>query len=356
MSTIATDHTAPADPQARLARGLPAATQYLAKRLGFYLVTAVFAVILNFAIPRFMPGDPGALMARQIQQQTGAPPSLETVKALHALYGDPHKNLVGQFIDYITEVAHFDFGLSTTQYPTPVGQLVMQALPWTLILVSITTIVAWIIGTLLGAWTGSRPGSRPDTWLTAGSTFLNALPAFWLAILALGLFSFKLHWVPSSGGYDTNVPFSLNNIWFLLSTLKYGALPAATIVVIGFSGWLFTMRNVMVTTVSEDYVQLARAKGLSSRTVMLRYAARNALLPNVTGLAHAIGGVIGGVVLTEIVFTYPGMGFLLFQSVSTHDFPVMQAIFLMITLAVLVSNFIADSLYVLLDPRTREEA
>jgi peptide/nickel transport system permease protein len=354
VSITITDNRAAARGRTRPS-SVPAAWIFLAKRLGFYLVTAAFAVTLNFAIPRFMPGDPVSTMIKQITQETGAPPSASAIAQLRAIYGDPTKNLIGQYATYLDHLAHFDLGISSTQYPTPVSHLILVALPWTLSLVTVTTVLAWIIGTLLGAWLGSHPGGRADSWLTSGTTFINAIPAFWLGMLFLGLFSFMLHWFPSAGGYDPNVPYDINNVWFWLSTLRYGALPAFTLVFIGFSGWLFSMRNVMVTTVSEDYVQLARAKGLPRRTVLFRYAARNALLPNVTGLAHAIGYVIGGVVLVETTFTYPGMGYLLEQAVTTHDFPVMQAIFIMITLAVLVSNFIADSLYVLLDPRTREE-
>lgn len=345
------------DSPARKARARPrglTAAAFLAQRLGFYVVTAVFAVVLNFAIPRFMPGNPALVLERQIQAQTGNPPDHQELAGIQALYGDPTKNLPSQFADYVWHVLHLDLGLSISHYPTPVSYLVLHALPWTLTLVGVTTILAWVFGTALGAWTGWRPGGWVDSAITTVSTFLNAVPAFWLALLALAIFSFRLHWAPASGGYDPSVPYSLDNLWFDLSLLAYGAVPAFTLVLVGFSGWQFTMRNVMVTTISEDYVQLARAKGLPEWRVLFQYAARNAMLPNVTGLAHALGGVIGGVVLTEIVFTYPGMGYLLFTAVSDKDFPVMQAIFLLITLAVLVSNFIADSLYVLLDPRTGE--
>lgn len=346
----------PGDGVAARRNGRFGAVRYLAKRAGFYLVTAVAAVTLNFVIPRFMPGDPAKTMLLQLQRQSGTPPTDAEVAAVRTLYGDPTKNILGQYWDYLGRVLHLDFGLSTSSYPSKVSDLIATALPWTLLLVGVTTLLAWVIGTALGAWVGWRPGSRGDSVLTVLSTFLHSLPAFWLALMVAGLFAFSLRWFPSSGGYDPDVPFAINNVYFLLSVLEYGALPAITLVLIGFSGWMFTMRNVMVSTVTEDYVQLARAKGLPERTVLFRYAARNALLPNVTGLAHAMGAVIGGVVLTEIVFTYPGMGYLLIQAIAAKDFPVMQTIFLMITLATLVANFIADSAYVLLDPRTREEA
>lgn len=328
--------------------------RFLGRRFGFYLFTGWAAITLNFLIPRFVPGDPAQDLLHNLQQQTGQTPTQEQIAAIRTFYGDPTENLFGQYLQYWADISRFRFGTSLSEFPTPVSELVAQALPWTILLVGVTTILAWVIGTFLGAWIGAHPGSRVDTIFTPVTTFLHSVPPFWLALLALWLFGFELGWFPLAGGYDPSVPFQINNVFFLLSVLKYGALPAITLVFIGFNGWFFSMRNVMVTTVAEDYVLLARAKGLSSRRVLLKYAARNALLPNVTGLALSIGGVISGVLLTEIVFTYPGMGYLLLQAIGAHDFPVMQTVFLMITLTTLAANFIADSLYVLLDPRTRE--
>lgn len=324
------------------------------RRLGFYLATAWAAVTLNFVIPRFMPGDPALALLKAMQRQTGTVATPETVESVRLFYGNPTKDILGQYLDYWVSLAHFDFGLSLTHFPTPVSELVLQALPWTVVLAGSTTVIGWLLGTLLGVYMGWRPGTRFDSVFAPVTTFLHALPAFWLSLLAVYFFGFVLEWFPLSGGYDPDVPYEINNVWFVLSLLHYGALPALTLVFIGFNGWLFSMRNVMVTTVSEDYVLLARAKGLSDRRVMLRYAARNALLPNVTGLAMALGGILSGVLIAEIVFTYPGMGYLLYEAVLGHDFPLMQTIFLMITLAALVANLIADSIYVLLDPRTRE--
>ncbi|OIV39532.1 peptide ABC transporter permease [Mangrovactinospora gilvigrisea] len=329
--------------------------RYFRRRLGFYLFTAWAAVSLNFVLPRFMPGNPADTLLRDLQDQTGQAPTPEQVHTAQTFFGDPTKDLLGQYLDYWKNLAHFDFGVSVTNYPTPVSQLVGQALPWTVLLVGTTTVLAWVLGTALGAYMGWKPGSRFDAIFAPTTTFLHAVPPFWLSLVALWGFSYKLGWFPVGGGYDPKVPFSLNNVWFVLSVLKYGALPACTLVFVGFNGWLFSMRNVMVTTVSEDYVLLARAKGLAAWRVLFKYAARNALLPNITGLAMAIGGILGGTLMTEMVFSYPGLGLLLMKATTGHDFPVMQAVFLMITLAVLVANLIADSVYVLLDPRTRDE-
>lgn len=328
--------------------------RFLAKRGGFYLVTAWVALTINFFIPRAMPGDPAQTLALQITRQTGTSLTPEMMRSIRTLYGDPNQNIFQQYWEYLSSIFTLDFGLSVSRYPVPVFDLIAGALPWTLFLVGISTLAAWLIGTSLGILLGYRPGSKLDTWLTPISQFFSSMPSFWVALISLWIFSLTLGWFPSSGGYSPDVPFAINNVWFLLSVFEYAALPILTGVFVGFSSWLFSMRNMMVTTISEDFVTLARAKGISERRVIFRYAARNAMLPNITGLASAIGGIIGGVVLTEIVFTYPGMGYLLFQAITTKDFPLMQAIFLMIVLAVLIANFIADSLYVLLDPRTRE--
>lgn len=327
---------------------------FLFKRLGIYLGTAFVAIGLNFFIPRFIPGDPVVALVRQLEQQTGVRMTSEQVSALYSLYGDPNQNLFEQFFTYLFDVLRGDFGISVMRYPTPVGQLIAEAMPWTIFLAGVTTVLAWLIGTALGSIVGWKPGSRLDNILTPASQLFSSFPAFWIGMVILWLFSFILGWFPRAGGYSPNVPFEINNVFFLLSVLEYGALPMFTLLLVGFAGWLFSMRNMMVTTISEDYVTLAKAKGLPERQVMFRYAARNALLPNVTNLAMAMGGIIGGAVLAEIVFTYPGVGMLLLQSIVSQDYPLMQTIFLMLVLSVLVANFIADSIYVILDPRTRE--
>jgi peptide/nickel transport system permease protein len=328
-------------------------TSYLGKRLGFYLLVTWVAVTLNFFIPRLMPGDPATVMIAQITQRTGQPPNPATVQSIRLLFGSPDQSLLTQYWGYLGQLLHGDLGLSISQYPVPVADLVMSALPWTLMLVGSATVFAFVIGVALGILVGWRPGRGMDTVVTPLSTVVGVVPYFWVALLAVWIFAVKLRWAPVSGGYAPDaVPGP--NLPFLISALGYGALPVATIVFSAFGGWVFGQRNMMVTTLSEDYVLLARAKGLSGWAVMLRYAARNALLPSVTNFALAIGGLVGGSLLTEIVFSYPGMGFLLFDAVSNRDYPTMQAVFLLITLTVLLANFLADSLYVLLDPRTRE--
>lgn len=323
------------------------------RRVGFYLIAAWSAITLNFLIPRLMPGSPADAVIASLQQKN-VQLSPETIASIQRIFGQPKDNLLTQYWNYIKQLAHFDLGVSTSSYPTPVKSMIGDALPWTLMLVGITTIFAFVIGTGIGIICGWRAGSRLDGVLSPFSTFLAAVPYFWVGLFALWLFGFQLGWFPLAGGYNPDTAFgSSAGFWF--STLKYGLLPAATIVFSSCGGWLLGMRNMTITTASEDYVLLARAKGLSPGRVIFRYAARNAILPQFTSFALALGSILGGALLTETVFTYPGVGHLLFQGVSNRDYPLMQGILLLTTLAVLLANFIADSVYVLLDPRTREQ-
>jgi len=326
---------------------------FLARRLAFYLLTAWAATTLNFLIPRFLPGDPAKSLIQQIQQQTGQSPPPAVIASYHAFFGNPRANLLGQYFHYLNSIVHLDFGLSVHFYPVPVSSLIAQALPWTLFLAGTTTLLSFVIGVSLGILTGSKPGSRRDSLALPTAAFLGSVPYFWVAMMVLYFLAFRLGLFPLNGSFDNTLVPGFN-FPFVLSALHYGLLPIATLVFVGFAGWLLGMRNMMVTTVTEDYVLFAQAKGLKPWRVTMLYAARNAMLPSVTALAQAIGAIVGGVIVTEVVFSYPGMGSLLVTAISAHDFPVMQAVFLLLTFTTLAANFIADSVYVLLDPRTRE--
>ncbi len=186
-------------------------------------------------------------------------------------------------------------------------------------------------------------------------TFISAIPYFWFALALVFILGHSLNWFPSNGGYDI---YSYTPGWdlgFFLSATQYAVLPAFTIVIGSIAGWMLGMRNTMITTLSEDYVLMAEAKGLSQWRIMMTYAARNAILPNITSFALALGFVVSGSLLTEIVFNYPGIGYALVQGVQNKDYPLIQGLFLIITVAVLVANFLADLAYVVLDPRVRSE-
>jgi peptide/nickel transport system permease protein len=220
--------------------------------------------------------------------------------------------------------------------------------------VGTATVISFVLGTLLGVAAAWRRGSWLDN-LVPVTTFFQAAPYFFVAILAVALFATKLGWFPPSQGYDTatlNPGFTWS---FISNVLDHAVLPALTIVLASIAGWIIGMRNMMITTMDEDYVLLAQAKGLPRRRV-IGYAARNALLPNVSGFALSIGFIVSGALLTEIVFSYPGVGYLLLSAIGSDDYPVLQGIFLIITIAVLLANLVADFAYAFLDPRTRQEA
>lgn len=324
--------------------------RYLLRKLGLYVFIAWAAITLNFLIPRMMPGDPVELLLEQSMGQLD-PAAVADIRKAYGLTDDP---LPVQYWDYLVRLAHGDLGLSLAHYPVPVSQIVGQAMPWTICLIGVTTILSFLLGTGFGVFLAWRRGSWTDHILV-GLTFLNALPYFWMALIFVMLFAVTLQWFPSAGGYDPH----LIPDWdapFVGSVLRHAMLPALTIIVASFAGWVMGMRNMTVTTLGEDYVALAEAKGLPKWMVMLRYAARNAILPSVTSFALSLGHVVGGSMLTEVIFNYPGVGYSLFTAVNTHDFPLMQGQFLIISMAVIVANLIADVLYVLLDPRTRQEA
>ena len=245
--------------------------------------------------------------------------------------------------------------MSTSYYPSTVTSVIRSALPWTLGLVGVATVISFVLGTLLGILVAWRRGTWLDSLLPA-TTFFQAAPYFFVAFLALDIFAVRLGWFPTGRAYDQLDFPGWNAAVHRLTCSQHAILPAATIVLCRAAGWIVGMRNVMVTTMDEDYVLVAQAKGLPKRRVIW-YAARNAILPSVSGLlAGASGFVVSGALLTEIVFSYPGLGWILLQAVGARDYPLLQGIFLIITFAVLLANLVADSVYVFLDPRTRQEA
>lgn len=325
--------------------------KFLARRIGFYTLTAWAAITLNFFIPRMMPGDPVDALINRYRGQM----STDAIASLYVLFGlDADASLWSQYADYWSNLLHGDLGLSFTFFPTPVGDVVAQSLPWTVALVGVSTVISFLLGTLVGVLIGWRRGTWADSLLPV-ATFFSAVPYFWLGLIAIMVFAVTWPILPASGGYDGGLVPGWSGD-FIGSAISHAVLPAITIVVSSVAGWILGMRNMMVTVTSEDYVTVAQAKGLSEGRVMLGYAARNAVLPQVSGFALSLGFIVSGTLVMEMVFSYPGIGFVLFQAVSAKDYPLMQGVFLIITLSVLVANMLADLLYVVLDPRTRQEA
>jgi peptide/nickel transport system permease protein len=322
--------------------------KYLLRRIGFYLLAIWVAITVNFIIPRLAPGDPATALMARFRGQLNP----EALHSLELQFGISHDPLWVQYWQYLVQLLHGNLGVSFTYFPTPVSKVIGQEIPWTLTLIGISLIISFIVGTLLGVIAAWRRGSFVDSFLLPLLSFMGAIPYFWLALVFLYVLGFQLHWFPLNGGYDTAIPVSWSSD-FLATVISHGFLPAGTIVLASLGGWMLGMRNAMITTLSEDYVVMAQAKGLKESRVMLIYAARNAILPNVTGFAIALGFVVGGSLLTEIVFSYPGIGFALYQAVLNNDYPLLQGIFLLIALAVLIANFLADLAYGVLDPRVR---
>jgi peptide/nickel transport system permease protein len=323
--------------------------KFLLQRFAFYTFTAWAAITLNFFIPRMIPGDPVQSIINRYQGRI----SPEATASLYVLFGlDPNQSTWDSYVEYWKQLLNFDLGLSFTFFPTPVSEILASSLPWTIGLVGITTMISFAVGTSLGVLAGWRRGSWADGLLPV-TTFLSSVPYFWLGLIAIALLAGPESIFPSSGGYDGGlIPHF--DLTFIGSAVQHSLLPAITILISSVSGWILGMRNMMVTVASEDFITVAHAKGLSEKRVMWSYAARNALLPNVSGFALSLGFIVGGTLLVEIVFSYPGLGFSLFQAVGSKDYPLMQGIFLIITLSVLLANLLADVAYMALDPRTRK--
>jgi len=320
------------------------------RRIGFYLVAAIAAVTLDFFIPRMVPGDP---VLTALAQMKSAPP--QAIHALELQYGvGTGQGLWGQYLHFWNMILHGDLGFSMSQGNVPVTRVIADHFYWTVILVGLATVISFVVGTAIGTLAAWKRGSWVESLLPL-TTFLQAMPYFFLATLLVLVFSVHLGWFPAINGYDyLNSTIGWNGA-FIKDALYHGILPALTIVGASLAGWIIGMRNMMVTVRDEDYVLLAEAAGLPARRVVW-YAVRNAILPQVSSFAMALSFVVGGSVLTEIVFSYPGIGFILLSAVKSLDYALVQGIFLVITLVVLAANFLADILYVALDPRTRQEA
>jgi peptide/nickel transport system permease protein len=320
---------------------------FIVRRLVFYLVTAWVAVTINFFIPRLVPGN-------AVQSIMSKFPNLQpsAYRAIEAMLGVGNAGSIGhQYWAYLVDLSHLNLGTSSSEYPAQVSTLLGEALPWTIILVGSATVIAFGVGTALGIVAGWRHGGGLDR-IMPGLMFLQAIPYFFFALILLEVFAVKFHVFPIGQGYGQGLVPGWH--WdFISSAIYHSLLPALTIVLTSIAGWMLQMRNVMITTTGEDYVVAAQAKGLPNHRVIFTYAARNAILPQLQGFGLAIGFVVSGALIMEIVFSYPGIGLQLINAVSSNDYPLMQGIFLVITFAVLLANLIVDLIIVFVDPRAR---
>jgi peptide/nickel transport system permease protein len=324
--------------------------RYALRRLGFFILTLWVALTLNFLLPRLMPGNPALAMLSKFHGEL----SPKAQNALEILFGvNTHQSLLSQYFGYLRQLLTGNLGTSLGQYPASVTSVIGSAIWWTFGLVGVTTILAFVLGTGMGIVSAWRRGSKLDSIVPPTFVITSAIPYFWMGMVLSLVFGITLHWFPSDSGYYVRTDTPGLNLTFFQDVLNHAVLPSVSLLITTIGTWILTMRNTMITTLAEDYVRMARAKGLPGRRIMFDYAARNAILPNLTGFAMSLGFVVSGAILIEYVFNYPGVGYMLLQAVSNEDYPLMQGLFLLITVAVLVAILIADLLTALLDPRTR---
>jgi len=325
--------------------------RFLLRRLGFFVLTLWAAMTLNFFLPRLMPGSP----LQSLRDRTHNKLSVPALNDLLTKLGyAPHQNVVTQYVDYFKNMFTGHWGVSIgVALGKSVSGMVMGALPWTLGLVGVTTVIAFVLGSMIGIVAGWRRGGLLDGILPPVFVVTSALPYFWVALLFILFFSVWTHgFLPSDFDHDNGLLPSLT-LPFIGNVLRHAILPGATLVITSIGAWILTMRNNMITTLAEDYVRMGRAKGLSNQRIMYNYAARNAFLPNLSGFGMSLGFVISGAILVEYVFNYQGLGFLLFNAVTNTDYPLMQVLLMLITVAVLLAVLICDFATFLLDPRAR---
>ena len=326
--------------------------RYVLRKLGFYLIAAWVALTINFLLPQLIPGNPVEVLLTKMSQDGPVPVGEDQV--LTKLLGLGGGNIFEKYWQYADSISHLRLGLSISDFPTPVSAEIGSAIYWTLVLVGVATVISFLLGIGLGALAGWKRGSRFEAIIPA-TTLLTAMPYFWLALILLFVFATNVwHIFPQGEGYNYNSTLTVGwNLPFIASAVQHAILPALTIVISSVGGWLLGMRNMMVSTLSDDYVVAAEARGLRPRRIMIGYAARNAVLPSISGFAISLGFVVSGAIALEYVFSYPGIGYQLVTAVGNDDYPLMQGVFLVITLAVLGANLLVDLLHGFIDPRTR---
>lgn len=321
--------------------------RFLLRRLGFYLAAFFVAITLNFFIPRLMPGDPTTRIFLALRGKL-RPDQMEALKKAYGLEG----SLLDQYLGYLWKLAHFDFGVSTVNFPEPTASLLFYAAGWTLFLVGVATTLSFVTGISMGIYAAWNRGGFFDSFFTPINVMMNA---FTPAVVALLLwYGFTMEWTifPLGRAHD----IGLTPGWDLPSATSiawHAVLPVTSIVLVSFGAWHLGMRNTMINLVNEDFVVLAKAKGLSDRRIRYRYAARNAILPQITSLALSIGYIFGGAFIAEIVFNYPGLGKFTLNAIQTRDYSFIQAQLILLTASVLIANLASDILNVIFDPRLR---
>jgi peptide/nickel transport system permease protein len=324
---------------------------YVAKRFGMFLLVVWAAATINFFIPRVGGQNPArAAMLRQAAAGGAIQSGLNEMVAEYDKKFGLDKPLWQQYLTYVGDMSRFDFNYSIVSYPRTVLSLIGDGLPWTIGLLTTTIILSWFIGGLLGAFMAWPRSPKFLQFLMPPLLSLNAIPFFLLGLLLIYLLGFRLRWFPLAGGYTAG-SFPHWNLEFARNVLDHSILPAFSIILVSIGGWALGMRAMMVTTHGEDYVTYADAKGLKGRTIFLRYLIRPSLLPQTTALALALGQLISGALLVEVIFSYPGIGTVLFNAIRGSDYYLIQGIVFILIVSIGVATFILDLIYPLLDPR-----
>ncbi|QUJ67931.1 ABC transporter permease [Photobacterium sp. GJ3] len=324
---------------------------FFLRRLSFYLVALLFAATLNFAIPRAMPGDPVTMMFANASVQVTA----ERIEAMKKLLGfDEAQTWYEQYFTYIKSILNWDLGISIKFYPQTVNDILGGAVGWSLFLAGSAVIMAFCIGSVLGIFAAWKRGSKYDAFVSPGMLVIQAVPPVVIAMLVLFTFGMGLKWFPTSYAYTPGTLPDWTSLAFYQDVLYHAALPLLCATAIQIGGFLISMRNNMINLLNEDYITMAKGKGLNENRVVFNYAARNAMLPSVTALSMALGMAIGGQLIVEIIFNYPGLGTVMLNAIHARDYQVLQGQLLIMTMFMLFFNFMADLLIVALDPRLRK--
>ncbi|MDP2515918.1 ABC transporter permease [Photobacterium damselae subsp. piscicida] len=323
---------------------------FFLRRLSFYFVALLFAATLNFIIPRAMPGDPVTMMFANATVQV-TPERIEAMKKLLGFVDGPWYE---QYWTYIQGVLTWNLGTSIKFYPQTVNNLLGGAIGWSLFLAGSAVILSFCIGSVLGIFAAWKRGSRYDSFISPGMLVIQAVPPVVVAMLVLFTFAIGLRWFPTGYAYTPGTLPNWTSWAFYQNVLYHAALPLFCATIIQIGGFLINMRNNMINLLSEDYITMAKGKGLSENRVVFNYAARNAMLPSVTALSMALGMAIGGQLIVEIIFNYPGLGTTLLNAIHGRDYQVLQGQLIIMTLFMLFFNFLADILIVILDPRLRK--
>jgi peptide/nickel transport system permease protein len=323
---------------------------YFLRRIGMFLLVVFVAATFNFFIPRLAPGNPiGAITSRMANASTGIENGKEMFDAYRQRFG-LDQPLYIQYVKYMWNTVRFDFGQSLSAYPADVMDIIRPAVGWSMGLIGVSVLITFVFGVTIGAllaWKGTPAMVRAVLPITMIG---GVLPYYLLAMLLLYAFAFTTRVLPMSGAFDSGIPSGLS--WpYITTLLSHAVLPALSIILTSIGGFALTMRGLMVNTIGEDYMLLADAKGLPKWRILWWYAVRNAIPPQVTHLAIALGYVVSGAILVEIVFSYPGLGYQLYQSIINSDYTVIQAITLVLAVSVGLSVLVIDLIYPRLDPR-----